>query len=294
MSYFQVFHLIQLATLSIPYPEAVFSIEFFKKYPEPFYKVLSRFLYSEYHPTLAHFFIRLLHEKQLLLRHYTQNVDGLEFLTEIPEDLVVQAHGTLFEIHCIECGRRFPFSVFRKVLKENFQWLRCSTLNQFVRDGFKSNAEFIPGQVQQNGTTLAHRDRCMGYVKPNIVFFGEQLPPRFFEMVPQDFVKADLLLILGTSATVQPFAQLIDMVPNHCPRLLINKEVVGISPNDNSLFQFHNANNYRDVFFQGDCDDGVQRLCSLCGWENDLKRLQSSYVKLRGELYWKKLEALKS
>lgn len=42
---------------------------------------------------------------------------------------------------------------------------------------------------------------CTGVVKPDIVFFGEPLPHRFFLHVV-DFPMADLLLILGTSLEV--------------------------------------------------------------------------------------------
>ena len=67
--------------------------------------------------------------------------------------------------------------------------------------------------------------KCKGVVKPDIVFFGENLPERFFKCVREDFKQCDLLIVLGTSLVVQPFASLIDRVGPHCPRLLINMEV---------------------------------------------------------------------
>ena len=48
-----------------------------------------------------------------------------------------------------------------------------------------------------------------GLVKPDIVFFGESLPERFFQYMNRDFSQADLLIVMGTSLTVQPFASLI-------------------------------------------------------------------------------------
>lgn len=51
---------------------------------------------------------------------------------------------------------------------------------------------------------------CEGIVKPDIVFFGENLPGRFFECIEQDFEECELLLVLGSSLVVQPFASLID------------------------------------------------------------------------------------
>lgn len=53
-------------------------------------------------------------------------------------------------------------------------------------------------------------ERCPGIVKPDIVFFGESLPSRFHSLLREDFSKCELLIILGSSLAVQPFASLID------------------------------------------------------------------------------------
>ena len=47
---------------------------------------------------------------------------------------------------------------------------------------------------------------CGGLVKPDIVFFGENLPHRFFELQEQDTENCDLLICIGTSLEVYPFA----------------------------------------------------------------------------------------
>ena len=54
----------------------------------------------------------------------------------------------------------------------------------------------------------ALRDREGGLVKPDIVFFGEGLPRRFFELATQDLPRCKPLLVIGTSRSAQPFAQL--------------------------------------------------------------------------------------
>jgi NAD-dependent SIR2 family protein deacetylase len=59
-------------------------------------------------------------------------------------------------------------------------------------------------------------------VKPDIVFFGESLPARFFELAAEDFPKCDLLIVMGTSLTVHPFASLVDKVGDPAPRLNLN------------------------------------------------------------------------
>ncbi|KAH3764920.1 sirtuin 1 [Pelomyxa schiedti] len=116
--------------------------------------------------------------------------------------------------------------------------------------------------------------KCDGLVKPDIVFFGESLPLSFMKRLKTDFPKCDLLIILGTSLVVQPFASLVDKVRPTVPRLLINREKAGITPDDPLLtmlgispggLQFDSPSNYRDVFWQGDCDTGCRELARLVG-----------------------------
>jgi len=110
----------------------------------------------------------------------------------------VEAHGAFHTGHCIDCRKEYSQA-----------WIKERILVD------KDEAE-IPRCTRAN---------CGGVVKPDIVFFGENLPERFFKCVTNDFKQCDLLIVLGTSLVVQPFASLIDRVGPHCPRLLINMEV---------------------------------------------------------------------
>ena len=64
-------------------------------------------------------------------------------------------------------------------------------------------------------------------MKPDIVFFGESLPSEFFENLENDFEKCDLLIVIGTSLKVYPFAALTGFVSKECPRVLINRDLAG-------------------------------------------------------------------
>ena len=59
------------------------------------------------------------------------------------------------------------------------------------------------------------------------MFFGENLPARYFDLQDTDPDVADLLICIGTSLEVYPFAQLADLVPKNVVRILINRDVVG-------------------------------------------------------------------
>ena len=73
---------------------------------------------------------------------------------------------------------------------------------------------------------------CGGLVKPDIVFFGEMLPDRFHTLSYLDLSDAQLLICIGTSLEVYPFAGLADNYPYDQPRLLINR-LIHIACNHN-------------------------------------------------------------
>ncbi|KAK4019189.1 NAD-dependent protein deacetylase sirtuin-2 [Daphnia magna] len=237
----------KLCGFDLPYPEAIFEIEYFRKHPEPFFAMAKELYPKTFEPTPCHYFLRLLNKKGLLLRHYTQNVDALERVAGIPAEKLVEAHGTLHTSRCInpECREEYD----RKWMTE------------------KVLADVVP-----------RCEQCKAVVKPDAVFFGEPLPERF-RLVEEDFPNCDLLIILGTSLVVQPFSSLVDRVPPRCPRLLINHEEAG---NEDPVMvvlgfscglQFHGADNFRDVAWLGDCDEGCYLFAEKLGWKEDLKSL---------------------
>lgn len=86
---------------------------------------------------------------------------------------------------------------------------------------------------------------------------SEQLPEQFHGSITH-LGKADLLIVMGTSLTVHPFASLVDFVPDDCPRVLINLDEVG------------HFNRPHDVVILGKCDEIVRELCTELGWEKEL------------------------
>lgn len=67
---------------------------------------------------------------------------------------------------------------------------------------------------------------------------------------------------MGTSLTVYPFAGLTQLVRKSCPRVLINLDPVGDI-----------GSRVDDVVLLGKCDDIIQNLCRLLGWEEELEEL---------------------
>ena len=173
----------------------MFDISYFRKNPLPFYTLAHELYPGKYKPTIAHSFIKLLHDKGRLLKLFTQNIDCLEREAGVPGDMIVEAHGSFATQRCIDCRTEYPDDQMKKVIMAR-EVPRCS------------------------------RKACNGLVKPDIVFFGEALPEAFHQSrsLPAE---ADLAIVMGTSLTVQPFASLPSFVREDTPRILINLERVG-------------------------------------------------------------------
>ncbi|KAJ6585363.1 DHS-like NAD/FAD-binding domain-containing protein [Mycena capillaripes] len=229
-----------LARLKLPYPEAVFEINFFRKNPEPFYTLAHELYPGKFRPTITHSFIRLLAAHGLLHTCFTQNIDTLERRAGVPDDKIIEAHGSFASQRCIDCQQPFDDDMMKHMILAK-ETPRCEA----------------PG--------------CGGLVKPDIVFFGESLPDEFIHAIP-NVAKADLLIIMGTSMTVHPFAGLSERAGPHCPRVLINLDQVG------SIGRRPN-----DVVLLGKCDDVVRKLCKQLGWEAELETL---WAKTEAKVPW--------
>ncbi|XP_067902869.1 NAD-dependent protein deacetylase sirtuin-3, mitochondrial isoform X5 [Heterodontus francisci] len=220
-----------LQQYDIPYPEAIFEINYFSHNPKPFFALAKQLYPGHCKPNCAHYFVRLLHQKELLLRMYTQNIDGLERMAGIPPEKLVEAHGTFATATCTVC-------------LETFSW------EQLREDVMQKKVPRCPS--------------CSGVIKPDIVFFGEQLPAKF-HLYLIDLPSADLLIILGTSLEVEPFASLSEMVRKSVPRVLINQDLVG-SVTRNPL-------RVNDVVELGDIVGGVKRFSEMLGWNEEINNL---------------------
>lgn len=269
-----------LSKYNLPSPQSVFDISFFGQNPQPFFDLAKELYPGGYEPTQSHRLVKLLADKGVLLRCYTQNIDCLERRVGLPEDLLVEAHGSFHTATCRECQRKFVGDEIRSHMVSG-RVVRCADIiNGGDGDGHASPTDAVPkaGDVvaSECGGTQAPSSpcRCPGIVKPDIVFFGESLPARFHELHKCDMESCDLLIVMGTSLQVQPFASLPHMVGPACPRLLINREPVLVRTTDEQTgerspfgFRFGDDDNYRDVAYLGNCDDGAEALARLCKWQ---------------------------
>ena len=95
-----------LKEYKLPYPEAIFTLDFFQQKPEPFYKLANEFLdMTKYKATPTHYFCKMLENKGILNYYLTQNIDNLEEKCgfDVYGDKFLQAHGANNGAHCSVC-----------------------------------------------------------------------------------------------------------------------------------------------------------------------------------------------
>jgi NAD-dependent deacetylase len=122
----------------------------------------------------------------------TQNVDGLH--QRAGSRRILPIHGDIWTLRCVEClGER--------------------------RDLRESLDELPP------------RCECGGLLRPGVVWFGEPLPPQVWEDAEQATRRAQVFLVIGTSALVYPAAGLIPLAKRSGAKIVeINVAETPFSP----------------------------------------------------------------
>ncbi|GID27328.1 NAD-dependent protein deacetylase [Paractinoplanes brasiliensis] len=124
----------------------------------------------------------------------TQNVDGLHQAAGAAE--VVELHGNLARITCLDCGDLTP----REQLAARLDAANPRFTAAAVAINADGDAEL--DDTDLDGFTVVDCEGCGGMLKPDVVYFGETVPParvaRSFELV----CGARTLLVLGSSLTV--------------------------------------------------------------------------------------------
>jgi len=208
-----------LSSYNLPYPEAVFEIDYFKTKPKAFYRLIKELSHYNAKPTITHQFMKALADEGFLYMNFTQNIDGLEIKAGLDPKYMVEAHGHTRSAHCIECGKEASVEEFMK------------------------NVEY----------QTIYKCQCSGLIKPDIIFFGELLPKIFFENLKK-ITEGDLVIVMGTSLQVFPFASLVSGISENVPLVYINRENTNI-----------NRENF--LFIEGDIDEQMNTLINEIGWK---------------------------
>jgi len=201
----------------LPNPQSMFDIEYFTQDPRPFFRFAKEIWPGQYQPSLAHHFIAQLEQQDKLLRNYTQNIDSLEHLCPITR--LIQCHGSFSTATCRLC--------------------HSTVQSDDIKD------EILQQKIPHCRKCSADNENAI--LKPDIIFFGEQLPDDFHKTISIDKEKCDLLIVMGSSLKVKPVSFVSELLPSHVPQILINRERL--------------SHKTFDIELLGNCDVIINELC---------------------------------
>ena len=153
---------------------------------------------AEARPNAAHVALAHLEAAGSVVGVISQNVDGLHQAAGTRR--LVELHGSLHRVACLGCGRRTT----RADLQD-----RMATENPLAESGATDDP--VGGRVAPDGdadvdpSAEFHVPCCLacgGMLKPDVVFFGENVPRPVVDSAWAAFDRAEVLLVLGSSLTV--------------------------------------------------------------------------------------------
>ncbi|WXG43647.1 MAG: NAD-dependent deacylase [Promethearchaeati archaeon SRVP18_Atabeyarchaeia-1] len=142
-------------------------------------------------PNKAHVAIAELEKMGKVNAVVTQNIDGLH--QKAGNVYVLELHGSMATASCTRCGARYPREEVMELVKMGENPPMC--------------------------------DLDAGILKPDIVLFGEPLPPLIFQEATKKSMECDVMLIVGSSLVVYPAAVLPKLAKdNGAKMILVNME----------------------------------------------------------------------
>ena len=130
--------------------------------------------YKNAKPNIGHYFVHALDAKGKLIGLITQNVDGLHSKAGVPDDKIVELHGSNRKVLCLKCDREYDPDEVIKRLVGDFASLKC--------------------------------DACGGILKSATVSFGQAMPEAAMRQAQEWTEQAEIFIVMGSSLQVQPAA----------------------------------------------------------------------------------------
>jgi NAD-dependent SIR2 family protein deacetylase len=148
-------------------------------------------------PNAGHRAVAELERRGLVSGIITQNVDGLHQAAGAGN--VIELHGALSRVVCLECGDRSARTRLDERLRAaNPGWEeRAADAGAVNPDG-----DVVLGDAEVEEFRVVSCERCGGVLKPDVIFFGENVPPGRVQECYALTEGAGALLVLGSSLTV--------------------------------------------------------------------------------------------
>ena len=167
-------------------PEEIISHDFLWRHTDLFYSFYkAKMVYPEAKPNTAHLFFADLEKQGKLKAVVTQNIDGLH--SAAGNKNVFELHGSVHRNYCVSCGEKYDLGYI----------------------------------LQSDGIPKCRK--CGGTVRPDVVLYGEGLDEDVWQGAAKAISEADCLIVVGTSLTVYPAANMLRYF-NGKNLVLINKQ----------------------------------------------------------------------
>jgi NAD-dependent SIR2 family protein deacetylase len=169
-------------------------------------------------PNLGHQAVAELERRGQLTGIITQNVDGLHQAAGAQQ--VIELHGSLSRVRCLGCGQRTARTELdRRLRAANPEW------------------DALPGQLNPDGDAVVAAEAearfqvvdctgCGGVLKPDVIFFGENVPRPRVDSCYELVSGSQALVVLGSSLTVMSGYRFV----RHAARLDIPVAIVNQGP----------------------------------------------------------------
>ncbi len=145
-------------------------------------------------PNATHHALARLEQQGRVTSLLTQNVDGLH--QAAGQQKVIDLHGRLDEVRCMQCTQRLPRNTFQHQLVQlNPDWALLDAGDAPDGDADLEGRDFSTFHIPPCPA-------CGGVLKPDVVFFGENVPRERVDAAITSLNDADAMLVVGSSLMV--------------------------------------------------------------------------------------------
>jgi NAD-dependent deacetylase len=171
-------------------PFKVASVKAFRENPKDFFDWIRPLAINSESakPNSAHLCLARMEKLGIIKSVITQNIDGLH--NKAGSQNILELHGSAQTATCSLCGKRHNRDYFHPIITQSKAFPRCLS--------------------------------CKSIIKPDVVLFGESLPQEIWNSAYQECLKADLVLVIGSSLEVFPANSLPETAIDNGANLIIN------------------------------------------------------------------------
>ncbi|WP_413320064.1 Sir2 family NAD-dependent protein deacetylase [Agrococcus sp. 1P02AA] len=171
--------------------------------------------FTSVHPNDGHRALARLEQAGLITGIATQNVDDLHERSGSRE--VVHVHGRMHTVSCLDCGRTYDRERIAEDIERRNPWIVVPEQVRLQPDG---DVEIDAAQRFEVPACPV----CGGMLKPDVVFFGELVPPKVFAAARDVIAAGEVVLVAGSSLVVNSGTRLLEVARREgVPIVIVNR-----------------------------------------------------------------------